>query len=394
MAFGGLVMGCTHNRLPDPTEESALQAGITTQVADPSYAADRASKITVDDAAKTTLFNSSDEIGLYLVEFNMANAAQTDLLAKGNQTDNHKYTYNGTAWTAANLPNPLTWRKYNAFAYHPYSATTANALAIKHTVRTDQSTGIISKDYLMWSGRSAVATPVKGEKFSLNFTQKLTRLIINVSLPTTYNSETITGISGVKTVAFPVGTTLNLLTGTATADAAKGEVKMSRTVAGTALTGTFAALVVPTTVAAYQPVVQIDYTTSTGIGSLFYFAPAGGITFAENQIYTLTLNAKELIFSKEMVPFLATNAPVQSTAVVTDDPNLTWDLKSNDAWLTFSLDGGATYKSSITDQKGTLAIQVKADNNATGQPRLGTLTLSSTNALYTTTPRQLVVLQK
>ena len=396
-ALVGLSLGCSapdSGKQTEPNHE--LQAGITAQIAEPTYAADRASKITVDDAAKTTVFTNGDKIGVYLVEYDVADAAQTNLLASGNQTDNHLYTYSGSAWTAANLPNPLTWRKYNAFAYHPHSASVTNALAIKHTVRTDQSGGVVAADYFMWSGRSAAVTPIKGNPFVLNFTHGLTRLIVNVSLPTTYNGEMITGISGVTTVAFPVATTLNLLTGTTTPDGTKGTVKMSRLDDKSApRTGKFAAVVVPTTVAQYQPVVQIDYTTQTGTGTLYYYAPTGGITFAANQIYTLTLDAKELIFSTELTPFIATSAPDQTTAVVTSDLALTWSLKSDDTWITFSIDNGTTFVSSVSGQTGAspVGVKVRVANNATGQPRLGTLTLSSTDPLYNGVPRQLVVRQ-
>lgn len=395
-ALAGLSVGCTDRGSIDPEPENPLQVGIITQIAERSYAVDRWSKISVDDAAKTTSFTPNDEIGVYLVEFNMANTAATDLLSKGNQTDNHKYTYNGTAWTAANLSNPLTWRKFNAFAYHPYSASVTDALAIKHTVRTDQSAAIAASDYLMWSGRSAEVTPVKGDKFSLNFTHKLTRLIVNVSLPSTYIGATVTGISEVKTLAFPVGTTLNLLTGLATAEANKGQVKMFRSQgAASDRTGRFEALVVPTTVAAYQQVVQIDYTTSTGTGTLYYYAPAGGIAFAENQIYTLTLEAKELIFLPELTPFISSNAPDQTTTVVSSDLALEWNLKSNDPWITFSINGGTSFVSEIKAQKGTspVAVLVRVANNTTGQTRLGSLSLSSTDPLYATTARDLVVRQ-
>lgn len=366
-----------------PQAEPIYSLGITTTIAEQSVARDGASsKISIDPVAKTTKFTSGDKMGLYLVEWNMANTAATTLEGIGNQTDNHLYSYDGTTWSAAALKNPLTYRKVSAYAYHPYTTTVANALSLSFTVNTDQSSGIKYTDYLMWGVGTANNTgynPAKGDKIGLTFSHKLTRLIINVTLPTTYNSQTIKSIDAVSTVACPVGGTLKISDGTFTASTSIGEVKMYRSDNKTKpLEGVFEAMVVPCSITQYKEVVRIDYTTSTGTkDKMYYYAATGGLTLSANQIYTLTLKTSELSFESELPIFPASPITTNSIKVVCSTAKA-WTVTSNNTdWLKVNLVNTGNFTNSITATNAGQTIYVQTAVNTTGQPRIGSLKLSS-----------------
>lgn len=362
--------------------EPTYGLNITTSIDEQTFGSDEASsKVTIDKTQLTTTFDKYDKIGVYLAEWSMNNSAATPLIASGNQNDNQRYTLSDLQKWEGKLTNPLTWRKVSAFAYHPYVDPVNDALALTFTPRADQSAGITSADYLMWGAgttNGAGYAPAKGDQIVLKFTHKLTRLVANITLPTTYNSSTITGFKGVYSIACPVNGTLNIANGTFTPSTTLGEVKMARTDGGSGLTGTFDAMVIARTIPQYTQVMRVEYTGTPADGALYYYAATGGLNLLEGQIHTITLSTTEFGFSPEQAAAFTTAEEIQEYQVVSSS-NVAWTLGNNsNAWLSVSLTQGGTFTTSLAAQTGTKTIFVKAAANATGQPRLGSLKLTGT----------------
>ncbi|MEG1413580.1 MAG: fimbrillin family protein [Mucinivorans sp.] len=395
MAF--VLCSCAKDNQPLPDKTQVRTVDITTSIADQTTQQNVISdpKSRVSLTGTTSAFETGDKIGLYLVEWNMDNTAATSPIAKGNQTDNHLYTKTATGWNAASLTNPLTWRKVDAYAYYPYNSALTDALSIPFTPRVDQSAGIISSDYLMW-GKGSLATgyePAKGNKIDLTFINKLTLLKVNVTLPTTYNGKTISGITAVKSLLCPASFTMNIATGDLTPSSTASTITMHRS-SGTGLTGLFEAVVSPCTLDQYKEMISVDYTTTpSGTGTMYFSTPTGGLTLASNQIHTITLATTEFGFASEFTaPFATTAAPVQQIQVISSNAATPWSVTNDgNAWITVSLTSTPVsgFVSSLTSQTGDKIIYVKVADNDSGLPRLGSLKLSASGFA----DRQIVIRQ-
>lgn len=125
----------------------------------------------VDDGG----FTDGDQIGLYGVNYTDNNATAGELLDKGNQVDNARYTYDGTTWSSSgNIYYKDAETNIDLYAYYPYgSVNSVSEYAFE--VEQDQSGGNAVDGYAMsdflWSKTENV-TPSEN-KVKIKFNHKM-----------------------------------------------------------------------------------------------------------------------------------------------------------------------------------------------------------------------------
>lgn len=123
--------------------------------------------ITTTTRATDTGFETNDQIGLYVVNYNGEEAGI--LLPTGNHVDNMQFTYNGT-WAPA---TPIYWKDDKTpadfYAYYPYGNTPSDIAAVPFETMADQSTEANYKasDFL-WGKTLKVAPTEKAVGLTLN----------------------------------------------------------------------------------------------------------------------------------------------------------------------------------------------------------------------------------
>jgi hypothetical protein len=172
--------------------------------------------------ANDTTFTAGDKVGLYVVNYTEEEAGT--LAASGNQVDNAKFTFNGSAWAPE---KPVYWKDRSTaadfYAYYPYSES-VNTAAHPFSVKADQS-----KDADFWAsdflwGKATNVSP-SPNPVSITTNHSLSRILVEIKPGKGFTDETWAAaaksikICGVKTAA-----TIDLSTGVATATGDNGEI--------------------------------------------------------------------------------------------------------------------------------------------------------------------------
>lgn len=150
------MAGCSsdHSEVPEPESRPipiTLNCGITTKLT----------------RATDTGFETGDQIGLYVVNYNGSTAGS--LLTSGNHVDNMRFTYSGV-WTP---DTPIYWKDDKTpadfYGYYPYNNKVNDVEAFPVSTLSDQSTEANYKasDFL-WGKTSKVSPTEKAVGITLN----------------------------------------------------------------------------------------------------------------------------------------------------------------------------------------------------------------------------------
>ncbi|MBR5885063.1 MAG: fimbrillin family protein [Alistipes sp.] len=220
-----LMFSCSENLSETPFEEKLpinISVGVQTRANDNS-------------------FDDGDAVGIYVVNYDGTTAGT--LLTEGNQADNTKFTYNGSAW---NSDETIYWKDKSTttdfYAYYPYSAS-VDITAHQFDVKADQSneTNFWASDFL-W-GKTANVVPTSSA-VTIQTNHSLSRIIVEVKPGSGFTSATWAAANkSVKICDVKTAATIDLATGVATATGDASEIIPFAT------TSNYKAMMVPQTVA-------------------------------------------------------------------------------------------------------------------------------------------------
>lgn len=172
--------------------------------------------------ANDTAFAANDEVGIFVVNYTQETPGA--LAASGNQVDNAKFTYNGSAWTP---DAPIYWKDKSTaadfYAYYPY-AESANTAAHPFSVKADQSqeTDFWASDFLWGKATNVAPSP---NPISITTNHSLSRILVEVKPGKGFTAETwVAATKSIKICDVKTAATIDLSTGVATATGEKGEV--------------------------------------------------------------------------------------------------------------------------------------------------------------------------
>lgn len=304
------------------------------------------------DASSTT-FTDGDQLGIYFVEQGL------NLSPLGNQTDNHRFSYNGTSWSGSLLTNPFTGSKIIAYGYYPYDANQTDATRINYTPQADQSAGITADRYFL-RGLTSNGTPITPStdganptKVELTFTNCLTKLTADVALSWAATEPEIT-VTNVYALNQPSYAHFNLQSNTWTIPEQTKEIKMHKNA-----DGKYECLTIPNTYSASTPLFRIEHTN----GQFLYYADkSGGLVLAPNSIHTFTVSNPGLYCLTEF-DFPQSGSMIKANIVTNMTESWTLSVKEGASWL------------SVAN-----ADEVTATANNTNLSRFGLLELS--NGVY------------
>ena len=286
LALGTAVIalaGCTADVeviTPDaPTPEEAITININGSI-------DQTYTTRVDDGG----FCEGDQVGLYGVNYTEGNTLAGTLLDEGNQVDNARYTYDGSAWSSrGNIYYKDAETNIDLYAYYPY-ANPESVSAYEFEVAADQSgegieDGYAASDFL-WAKAENV-TPSEA-KVTLHFSHRLSSVNVNLVEGDGWAEGEFEAASKSVLVMNTVRTAeIDLATGEATA---VGDVELEGIVMKHNAEG-FRAIVVPQSVEAGKSLFTI---TVNGINYRYRNSDADRNYEAGKQTnFTITVKKKE-----------------------------------------------------------------------------------------------------
>lgn len=172
--------------------------------------------------ANDTTFAADDKVGIFVVNYTEEGAGA--LAASGNQVDNAKFTFDGSAWTP---DAPIYWKDKSTaadfYAYYPY-AESANTAAHQFSVKADQSLeeDFWASDFLWGKATNVAPSP---NPISITTNHSLSRILVEVKPGEGFTAEAWTAASkSIKICNVKTSATIDLSTGIATATGENGEV--------------------------------------------------------------------------------------------------------------------------------------------------------------------------
>ena len=172
--------------------------------------------------ANDTTFTADDKVGIYVV--NYAEEEAGTLAASGNQVDNAKFTFNGSAWTP---DKPVYWKDRSTaadfYAYYPYSES-VNTAAHPFSVKADQSkeADFWASDFLWGKATNVSPSP---NPVSITTNHSLSRILVEIKPGKGFTEEAWTAASkSIKICGVKTSATIDLSTGVATAAGDNGEI--------------------------------------------------------------------------------------------------------------------------------------------------------------------------
>ena len=164
--------------------------------------------------ANDTTFAVDDKVGIYVV--NYAEEVAGTLAASGNQVDNAKFTFNGSAWTPE---KPVYWKDRSTaadfYAYYPYSEV-ADIAAHPFSVKADQSeeADFWASDFLWGKATNVSPSP---NPVSITTNHSLSRILVEIKPGKGFTEEAWTAASkSIKICDVKTAATIDLSTGIAT----------------------------------------------------------------------------------------------------------------------------------------------------------------------------------
>ncbi|MDE5783156.1 MAG: fimbrillin family protein [Prevotella sp.] len=215
-----------------------------------------------------TSFELKDEIGVYMT------AKDTPLQIGGNELNNEKFSYNGSAWTSA---RKVYWNngEHDVYAYYPYASKVNDTEDYTFVLPLNQSTaaGYSSADFVWASakGVKASASPV-----TLRFSHCMSKAIIKLEKSADYEGEIP---ADCKVSVLSTGTTasINLSTG----GVSKASDTSTSTIVAKKVSNTeYHAIVVPQNIESRCPLIEIE---TQGVSYLM----EGRLSFKQGYSHTI-----------------------------------------------------------------------------------------------------------
>lgn len=251
-----LMMGCSNEDAPEavasPNEISFIcEYGTDSRVTD-------------------TSFESKDEIGVYMTEKDAL------LQIGGNELNNEKFTYNGSAWTAA---RKVYWDngEHDVYAYYPYALKVNDTEDYTFELPLDQSTaaGFSSADFV-WAaakGIKASASPV-----TLQFSHRMSKAVIKLEKSADYEGE-IPSDCKVSVLSTYTTASIDLSTG----GISKAPESDSRTIVAKKISNTeYHAIVVPQNIKSRCPLIEVE---TQGVSYIM----EGKLSFRQGYAHTIVV---------------------------------------------------------------------------------------------------------
>lgn len=241
--------------------------------------------------ANDSAFETEDEIGLYVVNYDSATAGTLKL--EGNQADNTQFTFDGSKW---NSTEDIYWKDQNTpadfYAYYPYSATIASIEEYPFSVQTDQSVegNFWASDFL-W-GKSAKVSPTP-LAIPIKTNHIFSRAVIDIKPGNGFTEDAWNAATkSISIQEVKISATIDLSTGVATATGDAGEI-VPFTTSKTGTTITYKAMIVPQEVADNSKLIVI-----TVDGTDYVYRK--GFTFKANTEHSFSITVNKIEGSVDM----------------------------------------------------------------------------------------------
>lgn len=336
-----LLFSCSENIVETPIEEK-LPINIS---------------VGVETRANDSAFANGDAVGIYVVNYDGTTAGT--LLTEGNQADNTKFTYNGSAW---NSDETIYWKDKSTatdfYAYYPYSES-VDITAHQFDVKADQSNeaNFWASDFL-W-GKTANVTPT-ANAVAIQTNHSLSRIIVDVKPGSGFTSATWAAANkSVKICDVKTSATINLATGVATAKGDASEIIPLATASN------YKAMMVPQTVADDSKLIVV-----TVDGTEYVYRT--GYTFKANtqHNFSITVNKDASSVNVTIGEWNIDSVVNEGTAV--EEGNGSATIQNNEIWYqngstTVAIKPGRNKYSSYEINKfGDATIVSNTYNSATG----------------------------
>ena len=258
LLFGAaaLLSGCSNENTPEATT-SSNEVSFICQYADQTRVTD-------------TKFEAKDEIGIYMT------AKDAPLQIGGNELNNEKFSFSGSAWTAT---RKVHWNKgeHDVYAYYPYTAKVNDTEDYIFDLPLDQSTaaGFSSAD-LVWAtakGVTASASPV-----TLKFSHRMSKAVIKLEKSDDYEGD-IPSDCKVSVLSTATTASVDLSSG----GVSKATDSASSTIVAKKISNNeYQAIVVPQNIESRRPLIEVE---TQGVSYLM----EGKLSFKQGYSHTIVV---------------------------------------------------------------------------------------------------------
>ena len=223
-----------------------------------------------------TNFEVNDTIGVYIT------AADASLQLGGNEMNNEKFIYNGSAW---NSTRKMYWNEglHNVYAYYPYVKNVNDVEDFTFTVALDQDApasadalgGYEASDFL-WA--SAMGVEGSSEPVSLKFSHRMSKVLVRLTKSEDYEGDFPSDIEVYIHNTVPVAS-VSLSTGDVSKDIYAGvETIKTRKLSSSEYT----ACLVPQNIETRRPLVEV---VTSGVSYLM----EGKISLKQGYMHTIVI---------------------------------------------------------------------------------------------------------
>lgn len=223
-----------------------------------------------------TNFEVNDTIGVYITP------ADASLQLGGNEMNNEKFIYNGSAW---NSTRKMYWNEglHNVYAYYPYVKDVNDIEDFTFTVALDQNApasngnlgGYEASDFL-WA--SAMSVEGSSEPVALKFSHRMSKIFIKLTKSEDYEGELPSDIEVYVHNTVPVAS-ISLSTG----DVSKNIYAGAESIKTRKLSSSeYTACLVPQNIETRRPLVEI---VTSGISYLM----EGKISLKQGYMHTIVI---------------------------------------------------------------------------------------------------------
>lgn len=223
-----------------------------------------------EDATRVTdtKFESADEIGVYMVE------KDAPLQIGGNELNNEKFSFNGSAWTAA---RSVYWNEgeHDVYAYYPYSSNINDTEDYTFDLPTDQSNkaGYAAADFV-WASKNGIAASATA--VPLIFSHRMSKAIIKLEKSDDYDGEIP---SDCKVSVLSTGTTASI--DLSSGGVSKDPYSSTNSIMAKKISNTeYHAIVVPQNIESRRPLIEVE---TQGVSYLM----EGKLSFKQGVAHTI-----------------------------------------------------------------------------------------------------------
>lgn len=254
LGAAAFVTGCTNDENPE-VATSSNEIAFICQYNNPTRVTD-------------TAFESKDEIGVYMV------AKDATLQIGGNELNNEKFSYSGSAWTSA---RKLYWDEgeHDVYAYYPYAETIDATENYTFELPTDQSTaeGYSSADFLWASAKGLAASD---SPVPLQFAHRMSKAVIKIEKSADYEGE-LPSDCKVSVLSTYTTASIDLSTG----GVSKSSDSATSTITAKKVSATeYHAIVIPQNIESRRPLIEVE---TDGVSYLM----EGKLSFKQGYSHTI-----------------------------------------------------------------------------------------------------------